>query len=172
MNITKSPLGIYIIRPNIHEDERGIFYESYHKEKYLENGINFDFKQTNISNSTCGVLRGLHYQINSPQAKLITCLKGAICDISVDVNKSSPNYGQYEAYVLYPNDQILLPLGFAHGFVSLDEDTVIMYQCSDYYDKKNERTILYSDPDLNINWPIKNPIVSEKDLKGIKFRDL
>lgn len=162
---------ILIITPTVFTDERGCFFESYNK-KELESSVNDEFVQDNESLSQKGVLRGLHFQ-EPPytQAKLIRVLAGSVLDVSVDLRKNSPTYGQHFKYILSSHNkaQLYVPKGFAHGFVVLEENTIFCYKCSDYYNKNSERAILWNDKTLNIDWQIKNPIISEKDKNAENF---
>ena len=156
------------INPQRHGDHRGFFAETYSRRKYSELGIEDEFVQDNHSLSReVGTLRGLHFQ--SPpraQAKLVRCGRGAIFDVAVDIRRGSPTYGQWEGYELTAEngDQLYIPVGFAHGFVTLEPDSEIVYNCSDYYAPETEGAILWNDPDIGINWPTEaEPILSEKD---------
>lgn len=157
--------GIVLIVPRVYDDPRGYFFEAYHKKRFTEHGIDADFVQDNQSYSQKGTLRGLHYQYPVPQAKLICVLKGEILDVAVDLRVESPTFGQWESAVLSAENkhQFFVPIGFAHGFQVLSEDAEIMYKCSDYYSPQTDGGISWSDPELDIPWPINNPILSEKD---------
>ncbi|MET2985440.1 dTDP-4-dehydrorhamnose 3,5-epimerase [Aureibaculum conchae] len=172
MKIEKTFINdLLIITPTVFTDERGYFFESYNK-KGLENYVNEEFVQDNESLSQKGVLRGLHFQ-NPPytQAKLIRVFAGSVLDVSVDLRKNSPTYGQHFKCILSADNkvQLYVPKGFAHGFVVLEENTIFCYKCSDYYNKDSERAILWNDDTLNIDWQIKNPIISEKDKSAENF---
>ena len=165
------------IKPKRHDDRRGFFSETYSRRKYSELGIEDEFVQDNHSLSReVGTLRGLHFQ--SPpraQAKLVRCGRGAIFDVAVDIRRGSPTYGQWEGYELTAENghQLYIPVGFAHGFVTLEPDSEIVYKCSDYYAPETERAILWNDPDIGINWPTKaDPILSDKDAVAPLFSDL
>jgi dTDP-4-dehydrorhamnose 3,5-epimerase len=173
MEITKTKLGIYIIKPQIFEDNRGFFMESWNKHKYEYEGINFTFVQDNISTSKFGVIRGMHFQTDFfSQGKLIQVLDGEIYDVAVDVNPLSPNYGKWEGIKLDNTKQIFIPPGFAHGFLTLSLEASILYKCTQFYNKESEKTLLWNDPDVGINWNFKYPLLSEKDKRGINFKDL
>jgi dTDP-4-dehydrorhamnose 3,5-epimerase len=168
MNITKFEIeGPLLIEPRVFGDERGYFFESFHSEKYKQAGIPLSFVQDNESKSSAGVLRGLHFQ-NPPfdQGKLVRVVKGKVMDIAVDIRKNSPTYGKHIAVELTEENklQLWIPPGFAHGFLSLVDETIFMYKCTNVYNKEAEDGIIWNDPDLNINWGIENPLVSEKDL--------
>lgn len=175
MKLKKTKIaGLLLIEPEIYTDERGEFFESFNKEKMRQIGLFEEFVQDNQSISKKGVLRGLHFQ-KPPfsQGKLVRVVKGAALDVAVDLRKESPTYGQWESVELNDENQLMyyIPPGFAHGFVALVENTVFVYKCSNIYNKASEATILWNDPDLQIDWKVKNPLVSEKDLQGMYFKD-
>jgi dTDP-4-dehydrorhamnose 3,5-epimerase len=165
---------LYIVKPKIFEDHRGYFFESYNKEVFLRNGIDQNFVQDNESKSGKNVLRGLHFQ-KPPfaQGKLVRVIKGAVRDVAVDIRKSSPTYGKWASIELTEDNKWMywIPPGFAHGFVTLEEDTIFFYKCTNVYNKASEGSILWNDPDLNIDWGTNKPILSEKDLKSPLFKD-
>ncbi len=165
---------LLIIYPDVHPDERGYFFESYQKEKFRELGIDVDFIQDNESMSMKGVLRGLHLQVPPfAQGKLVRVVRGSVLDVAVDLRKNSETYGKWESVVLSEENKLMLyiPEGFAHGFLVLEDSTVFQYKCTNYYNRESERGIIWNDPDLNIDWGIDNPVVSEKDLEGLSFRE-
>ena len=165
MQVSKTPIdGLLIIEPKVFADPRGMFYEVYSENRYNEHGIP-RFVQDNHSVSKKGVLRGLHYQVNSEQDKLVRVTQGEIFDVAVDIRKQSPTYGNWWGLSLSEmnNLQLYIPVGFAHGFCVLSESAEVLYKCSDYYSPEDERGIVWNDPDLAIDWPIKDPILSEKD---------
>ena len=175
MNLTKTDIeGLIIIEPQIFKDSRGAFFESWNAKKFKQLGISEDFVQDNQSVSSKGVLRGLHFQ-NPPyaQAKLVRVLKGSVLDIAVDLRKNSTTYGMHVSVILSDqnNKSIFIPKGFAHGFLSLEDNTVFNYKCSDYYNKDSEGSLLWNDEDLKIDWQIDNPLVSEKDLQADLFKN-
>ena len=175
MNITKTDIqGLIIIEPQIFKDSRGAFFESWNEKKFKQLGINEDFVQDNQSVSSKGVLRGLHFQ-NPPyaQAKLVRVIKGSVLDVAVDLRKNSPTYGMHVSVILSEenNKSFFIPKGFAHGFLSLEDNTVFNYKCSDYYNKESEGSLLWNDEDLKIDWQIDNPLVSEKDLQADLFKN-
>ncbi len=175
MKVITTPISdLLIIQPTIFEDSRGYFYESYSKAIFEKQGIDVDFVQDNQSLSQAGVLRGLHFQ-NPPyaQGKLVRVIKGAILDVAVDLRKNSPTYGKHYDLELNEKNKTMLwiPPGFAHGFLTLENDTIFSYKCSNYYNKASENTILWSDPDIGIEWGIKEPNLSEKDKFGILLKD-
>ena len=167
----------HLIQPERHGDHRGFFAETYSRRKYSELGIEDEFVQDNHSLSReVGTLRGLHFQ--SPphaQAKLVRCGRGAIFDVAVDIRLGSPTFGKWEGYELTAEngDQLYVPVGFAHGFVTLEPDSEIVYKCSDYYAPETEGAVLWNDPDIGIDWPTEaEPILSEKDAVAPLFSDL
>ncbi|MCD4788545.1 MAG: dTDP-4-dehydrorhamnose 3,5-epimerase [Bacteroidales bacterium] len=170
---TKIP-DLLIIKPDVFEDERGYFFESYNNEKFVKAGIDYKFVQDNESKSQKGVLRGLHFQ-NPPyaQGKLVRVMKGAVLDVAVDIRKNSPTYGQWASIELSESNKMMywVPPGFAHGFVTLENNTVFFYKCTNLYNKQSEGSILWNDPDLNIDWIIDNPILSEKDKVSPLFKN-
>lgn len=177
MNISTFEIeGLILIEPRIFKDERGFFFESFNKEKYKEIiGSDIHFVQDNISSSKINVLRGLHFQEQPfSQGKLVTVIKGKVLDIAVDIRKGSPTFGKYQAIELSSenNLQFWIPPGFAHGFLTLEEDTVFSYKCSNYYSPKHEHTLLWDDPTLAIDWNVQDPIISEKDKLGFDFQVL
>ena len=167
MEIIHTPLeGLLIIKPDVFEDERGYFFESFNLEKFLKAGIDLKFVQDNESMSKKGVLRGLHFQ--SPpfaQGKLVRVMRGSVLDVAVDIRKDSPTYGKWESVVLSGKNKwmYLIPAGFAHGFVTLEDDTIFFYKCTNVYNKASEGSILWNDPVLNIDWEINDPVISDKD---------
>ena len=175
MKITAASLkGVLVIEPKYFSDSRGFFMETYSKDIFRDVGINLEFVQDNHSGSQKGVLRGLHYQIKHPQGKLVRVVKGAAYDVAVDLRKSSPTFGQHTGIILSAENrkQVWVPPGFAHGFYVLSDWAEIIYKVTDIYAPEWERTILWNDPDLNINWPLAEDIdvlVSEKDSKGVNF---
>jgi dTDP-4-dehydrorhamnose 3,5-epimerase len=161
--------GVLIITPDVFKDARGYFFESFSKRKYEEIGIKGEFVQDNISKSTYGTIRGLHYQVPPyEQGKLCQVVKGTVLDVAVDIRFGSPTFGKYISVILSDSElkQVWIPPGFAHGFSVLSDEAIFSYKCTGYYNRESERCILYSDPALSINWQITNPVVSEKDLKG------
>lgn len=157
--------GLYEIESSVFGDERGYFFESFRKSTFESLGIRTDFVQDNESFSVKGTLRGLHYQKEPfAQAKLVRVALGKVLDVAVDLRAGSPTYGKHHTVILDAkrHNLFMVPAGFAHGFLAL-EDSVFSYKCSNYYDKASEGGIIWNDPDLNINWQIDNPIVSEKD---------
>lgn len=159
--------GVVLIKPKVFGDDRGFFMESYRKSLFHEHGITEEFIQDNHSKSTKGVLRGLHYQLNpKAQGKLVRCVKGAVFDVAVDIRKGSPTFGKWVGYELSEeNKQMLwIPVGFAHGFVTLEDNTEFLYKTTGEYAPDCDRGIKYDDPDIGIEWPLlDNLLLSEKD---------
>ncbi len=175
MEIIKTKLeGLWIIKPAVFEDERGYFFESFNQDKFLEAGIDVKFLQDNESKSRKGVLRGLHFQ-NPPsaQGKLVRVMRGSVLDVAVDIRAKSPTYGKWESIVLSGQNKWMywIPPGFAHGFVTLEDETIFFYKCTNVYNKGSEGSIVWNDPDLNIDWGVKNPIISDKDKTGPEFKN-
>lgn len=164
--------GVVIIEPDLFRDERGFFLESYHQQRYHEHGITAVFVQDNHSQSRRGVLRGLHYQdLSVPMAKLVRCSSGAILDVAVDLRVGSPTFGQCAAVELSAANarQLLVPVGFAHGFLTLSDLAEVQYKCSGYYAPAAEGSVRWDDPELAIVWSIEAPIVSAKDRAAPSF---
>lgn len=176
MNIIKtSLLDCIIIEPKVFGDDRGFFLETFHSNRYKKLAeINLPFVQDNHSRSSKGVLRGLHFQKTKPQGKLVRVVKGKVFDVAVDIRKESPTYGKWESIILSEENkkQFWVPPGFAHGFMVLSDIADFEYKCTDYYDPLDEGSILWSDADLDINWPLSNPILSEKDASADRLIDL
>lgn len=171
MEIISTPIrDLFIIKNRVFADSRGFFLESYNKKRLAESGINIDFCQDNLSKSSYGVVRGLHYQLNPhSQSKLVSVIVGRVYDVAVDIRKGSPTFGQWFGVELSEENklQFLIPQGFAHGFSVLSDTAVFSYKCDDFYDPSLERGIIYNDPTLNIDWqvPLQEAIISEKDQK-------
>jgi len=166
MNVTETKLaGVLIIEPKVFGDSRGFFKETFQVERYREAGIEYIFVQDNYSRSQKGVLRGLHFQITKPQGKLVSCSKGAVFDVAVDIDPESTTYGQYVGVELTEDNhkQLWVPPGYAHGFCVLSETADFQYKCTDYYDSSDEGGVIWNDPDLAIEWPITHPSLSSKD---------
>jgi dTDP-4-dehydrorhamnose 3,5-epimerase len=157
--------GVFIIEPQMSVDERGFMMETYHQRRYAKSGINCNFVQDNLSRSIRGTLRGLHFQLKQAQAKLIQVIEGIIFDVALDIRRGSPYFGQWTSVHLSDENkrQLFLPEGFAHGFCVLSESAQVLYKCTDYYAAEDEGGVLWSDPTLAIDWPISQPLLSEKD---------
>lgn len=180
MEITETSIpDVLLLKPKVHRDERGFFLETYREEHLKAQGVDVRFVQDNLSQSQKNTIRGLHYQIEKQQAKLIMAVEGRILDVAVDLRKGSPTFGQYSAVELSAENkhQVFIPTGFAHGFAVLSEKAQVYYKSSNYYYPEGERGLFWDDPDLNIDWKVNNPIISEKDqnqplLKEISKEDL
>ena len=167
--------GVIIIIPKVFTDDRGFFMETYKKNDFFDAGITTEFVQDNHSHSKKNVLRGLHFQREPyPQAKLVRCIRGKIYDVAVDLRESSPTFGKYVGVELSDenNFQLYIPRGFAHGFLVLSESADVLYKVDNIYSPENESGMIWNDPTVNINWPIKNPILSEKDKKWPTLSEL
>ncbi len=167
--------GLLRIQPDVFEDERGYFFESFNTNNYDKYGIKEYFVQNNLSKSVKRTIRGLHYQIGErAQGKLCFVISGSVLDVAVDIRFNSPTFGKYYSEILSEENhtQLWIPSGFAHGFSVLSERAIFYYKCTQVYSKQHERAIKYDDPDLNIDWMIDNPIVSEKDSKAKFFKDI
>ena len=175
MKVTSTKLdGCLILEPDVYEDPRGFFMESFNAKTFRDvTGINVNFVQDNHSQSSKGVLRGLHYQKLNPQAKLVRVSRGSVFDVAVDIRADSSTYGEWIGVELSESNnlQLWIPEGFAHGFLVTSEIADFQYKCSNYYLPEDEGSIHWKDPDLNIKWPVKNPIVSTKDRHNLKFKD-
>ena len=173
MQFIKTSLpDVILVEPRVYTDERGFFLESYQKERFLAAGIAFDFVQDNHSASTQGVLRGLHYQIRQAQGKLVRAVIGEIFDVAVDIRRNSPTFGKWVGAILSAENkhQLWVPPGFAHGFYVMSERAEILYKATDYYAPQWERSLLWNDPALGIDWPLAAggaPILSGKDAQGL-----
>lgn len=166
--------GALIIEPQVLGDARGFFYESYNKDKWTQSGIHADFVQSNVSRSAKGVLRGLHYQWPNPQGKLVSVLEGEVFDVTVDIRLGSPNFGQSFGVMLTAHNHrhFWIPEGFAHGFCVLSEFATFAYQCTALYDAKADASIRWNDAALGIDWPLSEPLLSEKDIKAPLLQDV
>jgi dTDP-4-dehydrorhamnose 3,5-epimerase len=160
--------GAVVLEPQVFGDARGFFYESYNEAKYRDAGIDRRFVQSNVSRSARGVLRGLHYQWPNPQGKLVSVLEGEVYDVAVDIRQGSPSYGQSVGVMLTADNHrhFWVPEGFAHGFCVLSEFAIFSYQCTALYDAKADASILWNDAELGIDWPLSEPLLSDKDRKA------
>lgn len=158
---------VLLLKPDVYSDDRGFFMETYREQHLAARGIEVHFVQDNLSKSQQGTVRGLHYQIKQPQDKLLMVMEGTILDVAVDLREDSPTFGQHVATELSADNkhQLFIPKGFAHGFSVLSENAMVYYKCSDYYYPEGERGLLWKDPEMNIDWRVSNPIISEKDQK-------
>jgi len=165
---------VLLIEPDIFGDNRGFFMESWHKQKYVEAGLDVDFVQDNHSRSVKGVLRGLHYQLERPQGKLVRVVTGAVFDVAVDIRRGSPTFSQWVGAELSEENhcQLYVPPGFAHGFCVLSESADFLYKCTEFYSPEDEQGILWSDPSIGIQWPGSNFRISEKDSTNSPLADM
>lgn len=166
--------GVLLIEPAVFSDERGFFMETYHARRYADCGIPDKFVQDNHSKSLRGTLRGLHYQLGSPQGKLVHVTSGEVFDVAVDIRKGSPWFGKWVSAILSAENkhQLYIPEGFAHGFYVTSDLAEFQYKCSDYYAPAEERSIIWNDPEIGIDWPSNDPLVSEKDGKAKRLSDM
>jgi dTDP-4-dehydrorhamnose 3,5-epimerase len=175
MNVVKTGIPeVFLFEPKVFGDDRGFFFESYNEKVLADLGVARNFVQDNHSRSSRGVLRGLHYQLQQTQGKLIRVVVGTIWDVAVDIRRSSPTFGKWVGEELSAENKRLfwVPEGFAHGFVVLSEFAEVLYKASDFYAPSHEKSLLWNDPDLNITWPLKEePTVSAKDKAGLLLRD-
>jgi dTDP-4-dehydrorhamnose 3,5-epimerase len=175
MNVIETSIpGLLIIEPKIFGDERGFFLETYNEARYKDAGIKETFVQDNLSFSSKGILRGLHYQKPMEQGKLVQVIAGEVYDVAVDVRAGSPTFGHWEAAILSAENkkQFYVPPGFAHGFVVTSETALFSYKCTDLYNPSGERTIAWDDAELNISWPVESPQLSDKDRNGSRLSDM
>jgi dTDP-4-dehydrorhamnose 3,5-epimerase len=166
--------GLALIHPAVFEDSRGYFFESYNKESFVRSGITEEFVQSNQSLSQGGVLRGLHFQIPPhAQSKLVRVIQGSVLDVVVDLREDSPSYGHHYSVILNAQNklQLYIPEGFAHGFLTLEDQTIFSYKCGSVYNKSAEQGIRWNDKDLGIDWGIMNPTLSEKDKQNQSFKE-
>ena len=166
--------GVIVIKPDVFKDERGFFSETYSKEKYISLGINEEFVQDNHSLSKKNTLRGLHYQSQKSQGKLVRVVRGEVFDVAVDVRKDSSTFGKYFSILLNQTNhyQLYMPPGIAHGFYVTSEYANFEYKCTDYYSPENEKGVIWNDPDINIDWPSGKPIISQKDSIYMRLKDI
>jgi dTDP-4-dehydrorhamnose 3,5-epimerase len=165
--------GVILIEPKVFGDDRGFFMETYHFEKFRDNGIPDVFLQDNHSRSARGVLRGLHYQEPNAQGKLVRCTRGALFDVAVDIRRGSPSFGRWYGVELSEENRLMLwiPPGFAHGFCALSDGADLVYKCTTLYDAASDRGIVWNDPEIGIEWPITSPLLSPKDAAAPHLRD-
>ncbi|HID97212.1 MAG TPA: dTDP-4-dehydrorhamnose 3,5-epimerase [Thermodesulfobacteriaceae bacterium] len=175
MNIIRTGLpGVIILEPLVFGDHRGFFLESFHARRYREAGIRESFVQDNHSRSRRGVLRGLHFQLEHPQGKLVYVSSGEVFDVAVDIRRGSSTFGKWFGTVLSDSNhrQMYIPPGFAHGFCVLSETVDFLYKCTDYYYPEDEGGVLWNDPDIGIEWPLGSPILSEKDMENPRLNQM
>lgn len=174
MNVIQTALpGVLIIEPKVFGDDRGFFFESYQAERYADAGIAGPFVQDNVSRSVKGTLRGLHLQEPRPQGKLVGVLSGAVYDVAVDVRRGSPTFGKWIGVDLSAQNkrQLWIPPGFAHGFCVTSDSADFMYKCTEYYAPEFEQSVRWDDPELGIDWPVTQPLLSKKDAAAPRLKD-
>lgn len=167
--------GVVVIEPRVFKDQRGFFLETFHSKRYEQYGIKKTFVQDNHSHSSRGILRGLHYQLKQPQGKLIYVVTGEIFDVAVDIRRGSPTFGKWFGVILSSENkkQVYIPEGFAHGFYVLSETADVTYKCTDFYASDDEYGLLWSDPEVNIQWPLnESPLLSEKDSRYFALSEI
>jgi dTDP-4-dehydrorhamnose 3,5-epimerase len=166
--------GVVLVEPAVHGDDRGFFVETYSRDRWRELGAGVEFVQHNHSRSSKGTLRGLHFQTEPGQAKLIRCARGAIVDVAVDLRRESPTFGEWEAHVLddEKHRQLFVPVGFAHGFAVLSDVADVAYQVSSYYDPATEAGIAWDDPGVGVEWQVSDPLLSERDKNAPKLGEI
>ena len=165
---------VKLIKPRVFPDARGFFMQTYHYEQYRDAGITVRFVQDNWSRSAKGVLRGLHYQLKKPQAKLVSVIRGEVFDVAIDIRQGSPTFGKWAGTVLSEENrhQMFIPAGFAHGFCVLSDTVDLLYKCSDFYTPGDEYSIRWDDPDLAIEWPVTDVILADKDLRAPRLKNV
>jgi dTDP-4-dehydrorhamnose 3,5-epimerase len=166
--------GVLVVEPRVFGDSRGFFYESFNEERFQAAGITARFVQTNVSRSARGVLRGLHYQWPSPQGKLVSVVEGEVFDVAVDIRPDSPTFRQWVGAMLSADNKrhFWIPEGFAHGFCVLSEFATFTYQCTALYDQSADASIRWDDPEIGVDWPISNPLLSDKDLRAPLLKEV
>ena len=167
--------GVFLVKPTIHKDDRGYFFESYRDDKFKNCGLSLKFCQENQTKSNKGTLRGLHYQLRYPQGKLVRVSLGEVYDVAVDVRLNSPTFGQYYGTILSDHNhlQLYVPPGFAHGYIVRSETAIFQYKCTDYYNPLDEAALLWNDPDLAIIWPeVEEVKLSKKDSNALSLKEL
>lgn len=166
--------GVLVVEPVVHRDDRGFFLETYHREKYRQGGLDADFVQDNHSRSVARTLRGLHAQLRRPQGKLVRAVRGEIFDVAVDIRRGSPTFGRWVGERLSEDDfrQLWVPPGFAHGFCVLSEIAEVEYKCTALYDRDDELSIAWDDPEIGIEWPVTEPILSPKDAAAARLAEV
>lgn len=166
--------GLVIVEPKVFGDARGFFMETWNQQRYRDAGLDLNFVQDNLSYSRRGILRGLHFQNPKGQGKLVYALQGEVFDVAVDIRKNSPTFGRWHGVTLSAENkrQFFVPAGFAHGFAVLSETALFAYKCTELYTPQNEMSLLWNDPDVGVRWPLENPQLSEKDIRGVRLKDI
>ena len=175
MKVEKCKLdGVLLVTPQVFGDDRGFFMETYNQQKFADLGLPTTFVQDNHSKSSKGVLRGLHYQSPMWQGKLVRVVQGEIFDVAVDIRAASPTFGQWVGFTLNDENkqQLYVPEGFAHGFVVTSDTAEVVYKCTNLYEPAQEGSVLWNDPDIGIEWPVDEPLLSQKDIDGQRLADL
>jgi dTDP-4-dehydrorhamnose 3,5-epimerase len=176
MNVIRTTIpDVWVLDPRVFSDSRGFFKETFQRDRYAKAGIEGEFVQDNISRSRRGTLRGLHFQIQHPQAKLVQALSGRIFDVAVDLRRDSPTFSHWVGRELNDENhhQMYIPAGFAHGFCVLSETADLFYKCTDFYYPEHERTLLWNDPEVGIRWPLETePVLSDKDRRGTRLAEI
>ena len=175
MKVTRCDIaGLLIIEPKVFGDARGFFLETWNEQRYREAGLDTHFVQDNLSLSRRGTVRGLHFQNPNSQGKLVSVIEGEVFDVAVDLRRSSPTFGHWHGVNLSAENrlQFFVPPGFAHGFAVLSESAQFAYKCTEFYSPKDELTLLWNDPDVGVQWPMNEPVLSEKDKQGSRLREL
>lgn len=175
MNVTRCDIaGLLIIEPKVFGDARGFFLETWNEQRYHEAGLDLSFVQDNLSRSRRGTLRGLHFQNPNSQGKLVYVIEGEVFDVAVDLRQRSPTFGRWHGLRLSAENrlQFFVPPGFAHGFAVLSETALFAYKCTDFYSPKDELTLRWDDPEVGVQWPVSEPVLSEKDKRGLRLREL
>jgi dTDP-4-dehydrorhamnose 3,5-epimerase len=175
MKVIRSEIdGLLVIEPKVFGDARGFFLETWNELRYREAGLNMRFVQDNLSFSRRGTVRGLHYQNPNSQGKLVYVIEGEVFDVAVDLRRNSPTFGRWHGVNLSGQNrlQFFVPPGFAHGFAVLSETALFAYKCTEFYSPKDELTLSWDDPDVGVRWPVGKPVLSEKDKRGLRLREL
>lgn len=175
MKVTRCAIaGLLIIEPQVFGDARGFFLETWHEQRYRAAGLDLRFVQDNLSRSRRGSLRGLHFQNPNSQGKLVWVLEGEVFDVAVDLRRSSPTFGRWHGLNLSAQNrlQFFVPPGFAHGFAVLSESALFAYKCTEFYSPKDELTLRWDDPEVGVRWPVSDVVLSEKDNRGLRLREL
>jgi len=175
MNVKETKLpGVLLLEPDVYEDNRGFFLETWNRKRYEDAGIRESFVQDNVSFSQKGILRGLHFQNPQSQGKLVQVLSGEVWDVAVDIRVNSPTFGQWIGEVLSMENhkQMYIPSGFAHGYCVISETALFSYKCTEFYNPTTEHSIIWNDPDLGIHWPVEAPLLSSKDADCSRLKDL
>jgi dTDP-4-dehydrorhamnose 3,5-epimerase len=175
MKLTRCDIaGLVVIEPKVFGDARGFFLETWNEQRYREAGLALPFVQDNLSSSSRGTLRGLHFQNPRSQGKLVWVIAGEVFDVAVDLRRSSPTFGRWHGLTLSGQNrlQFYIPPGFAHGFTVVSETALFAYKCTEFYSPKDELTLRWDDPDVGVSWPLREPVLSEKDKNGVRLKDL